>query len=282
MVKVGSMAPQVSKDPATDPQEEPTTVEAAAAEAAGEPQPEVAVADDDAAEASSEKSASKEKRPKAEIAPPDAPESGPKVVTSEVVEATITSFTQLDESGDKRAMNSLAMRLGKEQPALLRSAAQIIDDEGETVGEAAVFYATLVWSMFERHLGRKAPRLLPQNLTDAQKILEDDWKAVEDIETRPVFERVSAPLRNRQPHIMTKLMELIEEDVREEAVPEAAAAALFPATQVAVEAFDAALKGTRPAQELAPIRREAPKVGRNEPCHCGSGKKFKRCHGAMG
>jgi preprotein translocase subunit SecA len=28
------------------------------------------------------------------------------------------------------------------------------------------------------------------------------------------------------------------------------------------------------------IRREMPKVGRNEPCPCGSGKKFKNCHGA--
>ncbi len=27
------------------------------------------------------------------------------------------------------------------------------------------------------------------------------------------------------------------------------------------------------------IRREAPKVGRNDPCPCGSGKKFKHCHG---
>ena len=27
------------------------------------------------------------------------------------------------------------------------------------------------------------------------------------------------------------------------------------------------------------IRREVPKVGRNEPCPCGSGKKFKNCHG---
>jgi preprotein translocase subunit SecA len=24
------------------------------------------------------------------------------------------------------------------------------------------------------------------------------------------------------------------------------------------------------------------KVGRNEPCPCGSGKKFKHCHGALG
>jgi uncharacterized protein len=28
------------------------------------------------------------------------------------------------------------------------------------------------------------------------------------------------------------------------------------------------------------VRRDTPKVGRNEPCPCGSGKKFKLCHGA--
>ena len=28
-----------------------------------------------------------------------------------------------------------------------------------------------------------------------------------------------------------------------------------------------------------PVRRTEPKLGRNDPCHCGSGKKFKKCHG---
>ena len=28
------------------------------------------------------------------------------------------------------------------------------------------------------------------------------------------------------------------------------------------------------------IRRDEPKVGRNDPCPCGSGKKYKKCHGA--
>ncbi len=28
-----------------------------------------------------------------------------------------------------------------------------------------------------------------------------------------------------------------------------------------------------------PIKREGPKLGRNDPCHCGSGKKLKKCHG---
>lgn len=29
---------------------------------------------------------------------------------------------------------------------------------------------------------------------------------------------------------------------------------------------------------LTPYQRATLKVGRNEPCPCGSGKKFKRCH----
>ena len=28
------------------------------------------------------------------------------------------------------------------------------------------------------------------------------------------------------------------------------------------------------------VRRDEPKVGRNDPCWCGSGKKYKKCHGA--
>jgi preprotein translocase subunit SecA len=28
------------------------------------------------------------------------------------------------------------------------------------------------------------------------------------------------------------------------------------------------------------VRHDQPKVGRNDPCPCGSGKKYKKCHGA--
>ena len=30
-----------------------------------------------------------------------------------------------------------------------------------------------------------------------------------------------------------------------------------------------------------PITRDGPKVGRNDPCPCGSGKKYKQCHGKI-
>lgn len=40
-----------------------------------------------------------------------------------------------------------------------------------------------------------------------------------------------------------------------------------------------ALPGEQPKQQ--PFKRTHKKLGRNEPCHCGSGKKFKHCHGKL-
>ncbi|MDH3442219.1 MAG: SEC-C metal-binding domain-containing protein, partial [Gammaproteobacteria bacterium] len=54
--------------------------------------------------------------------------------------------------------------------------------------------------------------------------------------------------------------------------PPAAAGGPLPATQGPGQ-------GQQPAPE--PFVRSAPKVGRNEPCPCGSGKKFKQCHGKL-
>ena len=51
--------------------------------------------------------------------------------------------------------------------------------------------------------------------------------------------------------------------------------------------YDEALTGKDETAEGAaavpaqPVTREAPKVGRNDPCPCGSGKKYKHCHGKL-
>jgi uncharacterized protein len=39
---------------------------------------------------------------------------------------------------------------------------------------------------------------------------------------------------------------------------------------------------SEPTRNETTFRRESPKIGRNEPCPCGSGKKFKRCCGKGG
>jgi preprotein translocase subunit SecA len=38
-------------------------------------------------------------------------------------------------------------------------------------------------------------------------------------------------------------------------------------------------EGQLPQEKIATYKREAPKVGRNDPCPCGSGKKYKKCCG---
>jgi preprotein translocase subunit SecA len=64
-----------------------------------------------------------------------------------------------------------------------------------------------------------------------------------------------------------------------DAVPAFAGAGRARSAAAAVQA------GPRPARTggddvIKTVRREEPKVGRNEPCPCGSGKKYKKCHGA--
>jgi hypothetical protein len=199
------------------------------------------------------------------------------VISVEQVEKTIAAFTRLDQRGDKKAMNKLALRLQKEQPFLLQHAASTRTEHGDSVGEAAVFYATLVWAMFDRDRVDTLPRLTQQNLADADRIVTDALPA--DVADKPVHERVAPALVATQPHIYAKLAELIAEDVRENAMAADTATIIVKPTQVVIEAFDAAVAGRRPGERQGTVAAQE-KTGRNEPCPCGSGKKFKKCHGA--
>jgi preprotein translocase subunit SecA len=65
--------------------------------------------------------------------------------------------------------------------------------------------------------------------------------------------------------------------------PSDAAPAPAAAPQVTTTVTSSGPAAAPPDQEIVlpkvTVRRETPKVGRNEPCPCGSGKKFKNCHG---
>jgi hypothetical protein len=174
-------------------------------------------------------------------------------------------------------MHEMARRLGREQPAILERAAAITPDHGEPAGQAAVFYTTLVWTMFDRHAGLDLPRVTTENVHAAEAEIVTSHRRLGDLEARALADRLAPELEERQPHLVGKLRELITEDVRGEALSVDLAAAVYPVIQIVVEAFDAALSGRRLGIPRAPARPKGPKVGRNEPCPCGSGKKHKRC-----
>ena len=52
----------------------------------------------------------------------------------------------------------------------------------------------------------------------------------------------------------------------------------YPGESAQRQAAMNANRGESPAQKQ-PMRNQGPKVGRNDPCPCGSGKKYKNCHG---
>jgi hypothetical protein len=200
------------------------------------------------------------------------------VVTTDHVEKTIAAFTRLDQKGDKKAMNKLAQRLQKEQPFLLQHAAAVRTEHGDAVGEAAVFYATLIWAMFDRGDEGTLPRLTQQNLSDADQVVTNALGKIEGLVDKAPQERTAPELVATQPHIYQKLAELLAEDVKEAAMTAETASTIIKPTEVVIEAFDAAVTGRRKGQQQGTIV-ASDKVGRNEPCPCGSGKKYKKCHG---
>src|ERR1700691_3818487 len=123
------------------------------------------------------------------------------VIPTETVEKTIAAFTRLDQRADKKAMNKLAQRLQKEQPFLLQHAAGVRTEHGDAVGEAAVFYATLVWAMFDRSQNGTLPRMTQENLTVADRVVTGELAKLTNLEERPAHERSAPRLVEAQPYI---------------------------------------------------------------------------------
>ena len=53
------------------------------------------------------------------------------------------------------------------------------------------------------------------------------------------------------------------------------------AQSITAESNDGSAEAEEPAEAAQPFVREDRKVGRNEVCPCGSGKKYKQCHGKL-
>ena len=80
-----------------------------------------------------------------------------------------------------------------------------------------------------------------------------------------------------------RLQPVVREAEGDVAVPRQEPVALPPRRQASNVnySYGAAASGGQDAKPET-VQRQAPKVGRNDPCPCGSGKKYKKCHGAEG
>jgi preprotein translocase subunit SecA len=86
-------------------------------------------------------------------------------------------------------------------------------------------------------------------------------------------------------HVKVRLPEEVDEIERRrrEALEreKAAAASRHDAPEASAVGADSTQAPLPPGADGRPMRREGPKVGRNDPCPCGSGKKYKQCCGKL-
>jgi len=83
-------------------------------------------------------------------------------------------------------------------------------------------------------------------------------------------ENVSAQIMNVLPHVGGA--PVMQEQIRLQEVHEQAQVIGRPSADIA--------SNTSVASDATPVNPDGSKVGRNDPCFCGSGKKYKKCHGA--
>ena len=69
------------------------------------------------------------------------------------------------------------------------------------------------------------------------------------------------------------------EEVKREQTVQITKAAQETLNSINIESSDAPTKSTAQEKTNTTVVNDGPKVGRNDPCPCGSGKKYKNCHG---
>jgi preprotein translocase subunit SecA len=107
----------------------------------------------------------------------------------------------------------------------------------------------------------------------AQKNPKQEYK-------REAFEMFTAMLERVKSEVITILAKV---QLREESELDELEARQQASSQEGLEMqhADANQPDEAPEEQQATFTRAAPKVGRNEPCPCGSGKKYKQCHGKL-
>ena len=97
-----------------------------------------------------------------------------------------------------------------------------------------------------------------------------------------MFEQMWSSVASYVTDLIFKMEQLDDGFVGSTWVETAAVHEEAPSTSDIAQQQQTAIQGTEAKQKMEPIRNRTEKVGRNQPCPCGSGKKYKQCHGKAG
>ena len=92
-----------------------------------------------------------------------------------------------------------------------------------------------------------------------------------------LFEQMWTSIGSRVTDLIFRMEQLDEGFVGSTWVETAAVHESAPSTSEIAQQQEAAIQGSQGEQQIETIRNRGDRVGRNDPCPCGSGKKYKNC-----
>ncbi|MEQ4539398.1 MAG: SEC-C metal-binding domain-containing protein, partial [Billgrantia sp.] len=117
----------------------------------------------------------------------------------------------------------------------------------------------------------------------AQKNPKQEYKRESFELFQTLLTNIKADITRITSHVQVRRPEEVDELERQrrEALEREKAAAASRHDAPELDGEEQAGAATAPVGDGRPVRREGPKVGRNDPCPCGSGKKYKQCCGQL-
>ncbi|PHS25605.1 MAG: preprotein translocase subunit SecA [Methylophaga sp.] len=181
------------------------------------------------------------------------------------------------ESDDDLHEETLRQRIVEDAEAACQQKEQIVGSEIMRHYEKALMLQTLD-SLWKEHLAQMDYLRQGINLRGyAQKDPKQEFKR----ESFAMFTTLLETIKHDVVSVLSRVKVRSEEDV--EAVEEQrrqSGQVEYKHDEVEGMAAENTEADEQPTHQK-PITREGKKVGRNDPCPCGSGKKFKQCHGAI-
>ncbi len=182
------------------------------------------------------------------------------------------------EAEDDLHEETLRERIIKAAEAACQEKEQIVGSEIMRHYEKAIMLQTLD-GLWKEHLAQMDYLRQGINLRGyAQKDPKQEFKR----ESFAMFTSLLETIKHDVISILLRVQVRSEEDV--EAVEEQrrqAAEVEYKHDQAEGMAGEDGAEADEHPSHQKPVTREGKKVGRNDPCPCGSGKKFKQCHGAI-
>ena len=173
----------------------------------------------------------------------------------------------------------------RKQPVVGAYVHAFLEDHGLHALHFGTDIALAIEGVYRRALGRPPCGVSEADMERAADDTTQRFSEVVDVEPDLALRRTLFQRDLAAPAVVVELLKRVMEAAQDDAALDAASGALFLTTFGLAKAYerahglaDAAVGQSSIGEAMeAAIGRPLPKVGRNDPCPCGSGKKFKKC-----